>query len=350
MTNYGLNPSLDMTMPRQPSPYELILLEQAMSQPKPEQQQGTLPSNLIFDSLVGGGSGAGGAAASGGSAAPAAAGSYTLPTELGLNGPTAAAPTMSALLPWLGVAGIAAGTGYTAMNAWKNAKNKGVKGGLKEGIKAAGPLNFVPVLGQAAWAAGALRGAFSGKKHKDQYQRDAVRKSLRGSLLDDAYNITLADGSKFDVGKDGSVRNYDVNMSRAGAGDTIGGANPLAHLIGRGNNKVRSDFSGYFANAAMSSGDTRANLVKMYKDAGLDHDTAYMMIHNDTSLDQPTKDAYKNGLDELFGVGAYAGGRTPVPAAAPNRKPLPAALAPRTNQPLTAPGRTPQYSLTSMRR
>jgi hypothetical protein len=265
----------------------------------------------------GGGSAATGAAASSGATgAGSSLGSMTLPTQLGINGPTAAGSAgsgssgvlggLGAALPWLGVGGIALGTGLAAKGAWDAAKNKGTMGGLKAGIKSAGALNAVPLLAQAVWGAGALRGALGGKKHEDQYARDHVRSGLKDSgFVDDAYNVTLADGSKFDIGIDGADPRYNVDFNREGAGGAVAANQALGHYL-TGGGKLKDDFTGYLSNAAMSGGDVRANAKQFIATAGLDHDKLYGAIHMDETLDQATKDAMKNGLDELYGVGAYA--------------------------------------------
>ena len=344
---YQLDPTMGGYQP-QMSPYELTLLRMQAEGQVPQPQQGGMNGSSAFDlaGSMGGGSLFG---SSSSAAVPVAshslgAGGAGTVTGAGAEGMLSG---MGAALPWLGVAGIGAYTGYKGFDAWNKAKHKGAMGGLKQGIKSAGILNAVPILGQVPWMAGFAQGAFGGKKHKDQYARDAWRSPLKGNLLDDAYNVTLADGSKYNIGADGH-RQYDVDMSRAGAGDAIAGANPLAHLLSRGSAKLRSDGAGYLANAAMSSGDTRSNLLKQYYDVGLDHDKAYGAIAQDNKLDKGTRDAYLNGLDQLFGVGAYAGGRQPRPQPQASPQPpksIPMQLAPRTSN---AWSLGPQ--LTSMRR
>lgn len=79
---------------------------------------------------------------------------------------TASAGLMGALAP-AAVAGIGAYTAKKGYDAYNAGKGKGLLGGLKAGIKSAGALNFVPVLGQAAWLGGALGGLIGHKSTKE---------------------------------------------------------------------------------------------------------------------------------------------------------------------------------------
>lgn len=160
-------------------------------------------------------------------------------------------------------------------------------------------------------AAGFLGSQFGGGKGRDQIQRDTIRRDMKQrGLIDDAYNITLANGNKYDIGKDGSIKNYNVDFSKQGIGDVVSAVNPLAMLVTGGDvNKKRSDLAGYYTNAASSSGDANANIRKMYSDAGFDHDTAYGKVHEMQQsglISQEEGDQAKNALDKAYGVGAYA--------------------------------------------
>ena len=320
----------------------------------PQQRQSQMPVNSLLEQMLSGGGGYA-AAPNMSVGVPESAGMFGNIADMtnimgqgaetvGNAGSTGASTlgNLGAALPWLGVAGIGAYTGSRAMDAWNKSKNKGAMGGLKQGIKSAGALNFVPVLGQAAWAAGALRGAFGGKKHKDQYARDAMRKDLQGrGFLDDKYNVTLANGQKYDIGRDGSQRLYNTTPQSEGA---IGDVQVLAHLLAGKEGKSKDDLTGYLANAAASSGDARMNAREFFRQNGLDHDRAYGMVLQDKGLDPGVRDAFLNGLDQTFGVGAYAGGRTPQAAVpqSPKNQPLmiprsPAVPSPKNSPLMTGP-------------
>ena len=167
--------------------------------------------------------------------------------------------------------------------------------------------------GALGGAAGFAAAQLGGHKGRDQQRRDGYRKIMKNTgALDNEYNATTSDGTKFNFGLDGSKANYNVDFSRDGIGDVVGGLNPLAAIITQGggkNGKQRSDLAGQYTNFATSGGDIGANIRKAYTDAGLDHDTAYGLIHEmqqSGKISQGEGDAYKNGLDQAFGVGAYA--------------------------------------------
>lgn len=209
----------------------------------------------------------------------------------------------------LAVGAIGAYTAQTALNAMERGRNKGIKGGFKEGMRAAGPLNYVPVLGQAAWAAGALAGAFGGKKDKDQYARDAVRSNLRDTgnitVEDGKWVLTRPDGSKYDIGADGSVRNYNIaNPEDKATQDALSYANPLAEIFTGGkDDKLRSDFAGYLTNYAQGGGDVGANLRHQAELAGLDHDSARARLdamRGEGFFDDATANIYGNAIDRLY--------------------------------------------------
>jgi len=95
---------------------------------------------------------------------------------------------------------------------------------------------------------------FAGKTNRDQLQRDAVRNDLRSTgFIDNSYNVSLADGRKFDIGKDGSSKAYNVDFTKDGAKDAVGATQGLAAILA-GSGKAKDDLAGYLANAAMSSG------------------------------------------------------------------------------------------------
>lgn len=229
------------------------------------------------------------------------------------------------------VLGIGAYTAGKGLEALKNSEfsSKNPLTGLKEGIDAAGPLNAVPVLGQLPWIAGALGAMFGSGKDKDQHMRDQVREELKSTgFLNPDFTLTLPNGESFDWGKDGNARlpnegidpltgkdwrhYYDVDWSKEKAGGVVAAANPLAAAFARGDKKLTRDFAGYIANSAMASGDPLKGIHGFIEKAGLDHDKLYGVIHlmsegQGGDLDDDLADAYKNGLDQLYGVGAYKG-------------------------------------------
>lgn len=130
-----------------------------------------------------------------------------------------------------------------------------------------------------------------GGKNREQMNRDVVRKSFKdGGLVDQNYNLALANGNKFNIGADGSQKLYNVDLSTPEAERDLKIVAPLAQLLTGGDKKLGSDFSGYFTNAVRSGGDVLSNAKEMYKNAGV------------TSWDQA-----RAGLQELKDMGKISG-------------------------------------------
>ena len=174
---------------------------------------------------------------------------------------------------------------------------------------------------------------FGSTKNEDQIYRDRVRKQLKDhSFIDENYNLTLADGTAFDIGKDGSIKNYNVDVeANPDAGEIVGEVNPLAHILTapHGGDKLKSDYSGFFTNAVLSgSKDQQANNVRgLYEKAGLDRESAragVTALFDQDTIDEGTRDAYYAAIDKVFGVGGIdmqevggsggGGGKKPKPS------------------------------------
>lgn len=145
---------------------------------------------------------------------------------------------------------------------------------------------------------------FAGKTNRDQLQRDAVRNDLRSTgFIDNSYNVSLADGRKFDIGKDGSSKAYNVDFTKDGAKDAVGATQGLAAILA-GSGKAKDDLAGYLANAAMSSGKYNADDSRaLYAKAGIDKQKAFDATNemaNSGQIDHATKAAYQNSFNSLF--------------------------------------------------
>lgn len=118
-------------------------------------------------------------------------------------------------------------------------------------------------------------------KSDGQIYRDRVRKSMKGyGLLDDKYNLTLADGTKFDFGLDGGARltnakgekrrYQDVDFSDKLAADSVWKTNPLGYLFtaGRGTKDMRTetDIVGALTNAVTQNSKTSEDVDKKIRD------------------------------------------------------------------------------------
>lgn len=241
--------------------------------------------------------------------------------------PSSAAPSaLSTAGPYAAALAAAWGTGAgidSAMDDWKNGEKQ--SGAIRGTNALASPAaGFMGQMGgplgsdKAQSYAGALLGNpiaiadvaginfFTGKD-KDQQVRDKWRSVMQGSgVLDDDYNITNADGGKFDLGKDGKTKNYNIDWSKEDAGSKVGLLDPLGDLTTSGD-KARSDAVGQMYNAANSSGDFGENIKKYYADAGYTHETAYQGIldkyKDKTDAESINRrDAELASLDRLYGT------------------------------------------------
>jgi hypothetical protein len=174
---------------------------------------------------------------------------------------------------------------------------------------------------------------FGSGKGQGQMRRDQIRKMLQqNKFLDEGFDMTLDDGSKYDLGRDGGAKDesgrgmLELDFSNSKPGDlqgvAIGNVNPLAAIITGGDKKLTADFATYFTKGTMSNAGTdpakvRANAIKQYSNAGLDKDKAIAAIadlekQGKIGTDEAT--AYKNGISMLFG-----GGGSPKQASQGNR-------------------------------
>jgi hypothetical protein len=153
-------------------------------------------------------------------------------------------------------------------------------------------------------------------KQKDQKVRDAVRSQLQqAGVIDRDYQLKLADGSFYDLGKDGGPRAefggrrpYEINVDHPMAKYAISWLNPLADLVFGGNQKVRSDFIGYLVNASLSNAttidDVRKNVSSIIAKFGVNERTLVASVDQRMKMGQLPADvgaAYMNGIKERLG-------------------------------------------------
>lgn len=177
---------------------------------------------------------------------------------------------------------------------------------------------IAPGLGTAIGAAvGALAGGLIGSiktgKHQDQVARDQVRAFLQQQgVLDSSHSIKLADGSLYNIGMDGGPkaefggrRPYEVDFNNPLAAYAVSWMNPVIDLLSQGNEKIKTDFVGYFANAAMSNATSldgvRNNVGAILQQFGVPDEAlaqAVIQAANSGQLNQETAVAYLNGIQE----------------------------------------------------
>lgn len=275
---------------------------------------GLAAGNYVANTMLGGG----GSGASGiGSGSLTVTGSVPPPgtIDLAASPPLPGAEVgMGGYIAPLAVGAIGAYTAKKGLEGYQAGEGEGPMGGFKAGLKAAGPLKFVPVLGQAPAIGGMLGGMFGSGKDKDQMGRDQVRKAMQQQGgIDEAFNVSLADGTKFNIGLDGGgviktksgkeISPYNVDTDNPFAHQSVAWADPIAAILTGGDPKLRSDFAGYFTNAAMSNANTlegvRANILNIMAAHKLDFATARQAVDSMLAagkIDQQTRDIYMNSL------------------------------------------------------
>lgn len=246
-------------------------------------------------------------AASGAASGTAAAASTSAATTASIAGTAASSMT---------VVGGVIGAINIAMNWGKSTPAQGATSGAAVGA-AIGTM-VCPGAGTAIGAAigmvvGGCIGAIRAGKHKDQMVRDQVRDVLvQNNVLDSNYGLTLADGSTYDMGRDGGkksdlggFRPYEVNFKNPLADYAVSWVNPLVDLMFPGNQKIKIDFSGYFANAALSNAKdldgVRANIAAFMQRMGInDQQLAQAIIQRAQAGQIPgdVAQAFLNGINE----------------------------------------------------
>jgi hypothetical protein len=214
------------------------------------------------------------------------------------------------------IAGGILGALQIAMNWGKSSPTAGASSGLAVGASI-GTL-LCPGLGTAIGAgvgaiAGGLIGCITAGKHKDQKVRDAVRENLvNAGLLTSEYLLQLPDGSLYNMGKDGGPRDefggrrpFEVDFSNPLAQYAVGWMNPLIALIAPGNQKVATDFTGYFANAALSNArsldDVRKNINFLLAKFGLTNDKlaqGIVQLAQSGYVDEATAKVWIGGIQQ----------------------------------------------------
>ncbi|MFN8391950.1 MAG: hypothetical protein U0136_16795 [Bdellovibrionota bacterium] len=172
--------------------------------------------------------------------------------------------------------------------------------------------------GLVGGAVGGLVGLIHIGKHPDQLSRDRLRGFLQQTgLIDKSFTVGLSDGTRFDIGKDGSYRtaNSDGTMRRAYETDfsnpltaqVVAWVDPLAAALTSGNDKLKTDLAGYLANAALSNassiGDAKQNVMGFYSQLGIDMEKATRavdVLKRSNVIPSDIGDAYANSLRTLF--------------------------------------------------
>ena len=226
----------------------------------------------------------------------------------------------------------AAGSGRT-----KNAAVGGAASGAAIGTAIA------PGIGTAIGAGiGALAGAVGSwtgsKKGKAQFMRDQIRGGLQqGGILDDKFQGTLADGSKYDFGKDGSTLKWkEIDKISAEKPKAWNGAVPLADALAASYGFVgqkASDIAAWYAKGAVSNagddaGVAQKNMQHFAKQQGITYDMVKTKLDEamkDNRISQSQYDYYLGGARQLT---SYSGKPSMGTQVAPAPRPGSTAPAP----------------------
>lgn len=193
--------------------------------------------------------------------------------------------------------------------------------------------SVVPVVGTAIGAAvGALAGIAVGStgsgKGSGQKMRDGWRAGLQAAnIVDNNFNVTLADGSQYDIGRDGGAKlqnrgtnidgkterhTFDVDWSNPAAVESI----PSAHIfaIATGMSPASNDFDTFHRtvaqslNAASSNADSKEgiqqNFRAMLEQANVDPRQVGFRVEVMRQTNQISEEeygVYLNSLNQMFG-------------------------------------------------
>ena len=219
----------------------------------------------------------------------------------------------------------AAGAAYSLYNIINNFGELSLKDGIVNGAATGAYVGsfFGPpgtlIGGAIGGVVGAVASFFkkSGKS-KEQKARDKVRDAFEQiGLIDENHSVTLADGTKYDIGKDGKHKYTNLDGTKRGAfeidfsnpmsGQVIGWINPIVEQLVGGDEKLRIAFVGYFTNAALSNAksleEARQNVLAMFKNIGLTPEkiaSGLQQMNAAGKLPNDVFEAYVNGVITLY--------------------------------------------------
>lgn len=215
-------------------------------------------------------------------------------------GTTAGLGTFGTALSALGI--LHGGYGLLS-NFGRSSPGKGATSGAEVGA-GVGTLVGGPGIGTGIGAgigaaAGGLLGMLHTGKSKDQQGRDSYRQILQqAGIYDNDFNLTLSDGTKVNMGLDGSVKNYNVDFTQPGIDKIVGIVNPFAFLVAQGDQKKANDLAGELTNALKGVKDPVAEMRNIFTRAGIDRNAALSGI-DQLAIDPQTKNIFKASINQL---------------------------------------------------
>ena len=160
----------------------------------------------------------------------------------------------------------------------------------------------------------------SGGKSDDQMGRDEVRKSMKSQGMfatPGGYDFLLADGTSYDIGRDGGARllnadgktdrgAYDVDFSNPLAAETTAQSMALGMILTGGHKKLSDDFTGYITNAGLSNAKDQTTatqnlqaITKQMMGSGLTQDSAKSILDQLKANNRIDVDSYNVAVSKL---------------------------------------------------
>lgn len=273
--------------------------------------------------------GATGAAGAGTTSAVTGAAQAGTDAASGIGGMFSADGAISQALPYLG----AAAGAYGLYDLFEGADYKGQYAGRAAQGAASGA-----AIGSAFGGIGAIPGAliggalgliagFAGSgKSRHQVARDQWRKEFQNAgLLDKDFNFTLADGRKFDLGRDGRGWTYkgkdgrtyksqfEVDFSDPRRGYAAGAINPLMDILTQGGYSTgeveaaatpAASFINMLAEGAGDVGYVNENARNLYEKLGFNQEKMFNAINQLAESGKISKEqqlAYHNAVNVAYG-------------------------------------------------
>lgn len=218
---------------------------------------------------------------------------------------------------WVPGLGAAIGGGMLAANAMDRKKDP--LGGAMSGAGMGASIGTIILPGIGTLVGGLLGGALGGGVGMFGNSKNYFHGKARHDMAQDLakqfgpQEWTGAGGQKFSIDPQRFAKDHTFYDYTPTGDDSknISTGNPLAYLL-TGDSKQKKE--GGWANAPTGQlAQTFANFAKggvsaqdLYGKYGFNHGSAYQQIANDQNLDPGLRDAFLNGLDQAFGVGAYA--------------------------------------------
>ena len=268
------------------------------------------------------GAGAGAGAGGAGSTTLAAYGPYAAPVAaaVGLYGGYKTAEMLG---------DAAAGSQRTQQGALSGAASGAALGSSVDLYTGGATMGLGTLIGGAIGALAGATGSWTGSsKGKAQFTRDNIRGILKkGNILNDKYQGTLADGTLYDFGKDGSTLKWkEIDKIAAANPNAWKSTVPLTDALSAGYGFVgqnASDISAWYAKGAVSNAGDDANVAKanarhFAAQQGITYDSIKSKLDEaikDNRINQTQYNYYLGGAQDLTSGSTQAQGvRPPTPA------------------------------------